>query len=211
MAQHPAPPSSPESTRFIEPVVRPIVKATDLGSVQVLKQGNLFLLTDPFGDVHADTRGLGLYEGDTRRLSCSILRVNGQRPVLLQASAGGNDHGTIQLTNPRIERNLADKVRPEDALASQKLGIGRHRLLTGTVLEERVQIVNYAEEAREVELELELAADAADIFEVRGWVRPARGRHLPIADRILKTSQSTISASSRACITAACAASPRLR
>ena len=72
MAQHQAPPSSPESapgaTRFIEPVVRPIVKATDLGSVQVLKQGNLFLLTDPFGDVHADTRGLGLYEGDTRRL-----------------------------------------------------------------------------------------------------------------------------------------------
>jgi hypothetical protein len=118
MAQHPAPPSSPEATRYIEPVVRPIVKATDLGSVQVLKQGNLYLLTDPFGDVHPDTRGLGLYEGDTRRLSCSILHVNGQRPVLLQASAGGNYHGAIQLTNPRIDRNLEDKVRPEDALAS---------------------------------------------------------------------------------------------
>jgi glycogen debranching enzyme len=194
MAQHQAPPSSPDpeltrgaqpesATRFIEPVVRPIVKATDLGSVQVLKEGNLFLLTDPFGDVHADTRGLGLYEGDTRRLSCSILRVNGQRPVLLQASAGGNYHGTIQLTNPRIERNIADKVRPEDALASQKLGIGRHRLITGAVLEERVEVVNYAEEPREVELGLELAADAADIFEVRGWVRPARGRQLPIAIR----------------------------
>src|SRR6187431_2284892 len=173
MAQHPAPPSSPEATRFVEPVVRPITKATDLGSVQVLKQGNLYLLTDPFGDVHPDTRGLGLYEGDTRRLSCSILRVNGQRPVLLQASAGGNFHGTIQLTNPRIDRNLEDKVRPEDALASQKLGIGRHRLLDGSVLEERVEVVH----------DLELAADAADIFEVRGWVRPARGRHLPIAVR----------------------------
>ncbi|HKF85319.1 MAG TPA: glycogen debranching N-terminal domain-containing protein, partial [Candidatus Limnocylindrales bacterium] len=183
MAQRPALPSTPEATRFVEPVVRPIVKATDLGSVQVLKQGNLFLLTDPFGDVHPDTRGLGLYEGDTRRLSCSILRINGQRPVLLQASAGGNYHGTIQLTNPRIERNLADKVRPEDALASQKVGIGRQRLLTGSVLEERVQVVNYAEEPREVELELELAADAADIFEVRGWVRAARGRHLPVALR----------------------------
>jgi glycogen debranching enzyme len=183
MAQLPAPPSTPEATRFVEPVVRPIVKATDLGSVQVLKQGNLFLLTDPFGDVHPDTRGLGLYEGDTRRLSCSILRVNGQRPVLLQASAGGNYHGSIQLTNPRSERNLEDKVRPEDALASQKLGIGRHRLLTGAVLEERVSIVNYAEEAVEVEVELELAADAADIFEVRGWSRAERGRQLPIALR----------------------------
>lgn len=186
---HPAPPSSPESlvkdpaTRFVEPVVRPIVKATDLGSVQVLKQGNLYLLTDPFGDVHPDSRGLGLYEGDTRRLSCSILRVNGERPVLLQASAGGNYHGTIQLTNPRIERNIEDKVRPEDAIASQKLGIGRHRLLTGRVLEERVTVVNYAEETHPVDIELELAADAADIFEVRGWQRPERGRHLPVALR----------------------------
>lgn len=181
MAQTPVPPFDPEQTRLIEPVVRPIVKATDLGSVQVLKQGNLYLLTDPFGDVHPDSRGLGLYEGDTRRLSCLILRVNGLRPVLLQASAGGNWHGAIQMTNPRIERNLQDKVRPEDALASQKLGIGRGRTLTGRVLEERVRVVNYAEEPVPVEMELELAADAADIFEVRGWTRPERGRQLAVA------------------------------
>ena len=94
MAQTPAPPFDPERTDFVEPVVRPIVKATDLGSVQVLKQGNLYLLTDLFGDVHPDSRGLGLYDGDTRRLSCEILRVNGLRPVLLQATAGGNWRGT---------------------------------------------------------------------------------------------------------------------
>ena len=181
MAQTPAPTSRPEATRFVEPVVRPIVQATDLGSVQVLKQGNLFLLTDPFGDVHADTRGLGLYEGDTRRLSCSILRIDGMRPVLLQASAGGNYQGTIQLTNPRLDHGTGEEVRPEEALASQKLGIGRHRLLTDDVLEERVAVVNYAEDPHEVELELELAADAADIFEVRGWSREKRGRQLPIA------------------------------
>jgi glycogen debranching enzyme len=183
MAQIPAPPFDPERTEFLEPIVRPIVKATDLGSVQVLKQGNLYLLTDPFGDVHPDSRGLGLYEGDTRRLSCEILRVNGQRPVLLQASAGGNWRGTIQMTNPRIERNLQDKMRPEEALASQKLGIGRTRTLTGTVLEEHVRVVNYAEAPEEVVIELELAADAADIFEVRGWSRAERGRQLPVAMR----------------------------
>ena len=171
------------ATRFFDPVVRPVVKATDLGSVQVLKQGNLYLLSDPFGDVHPDSRGLGLYDSDTRRLSCSILRVNGERPVLLQASAGGNYHGAIQLTNPRLERNVADKMRPEDALASQKLGIGRKRLLAGGMLEERVRITNYAEVDEQVELTLELAADAADIFEVRGWTRVQRGRQLPIAAR----------------------------
>ena len=182
MAVKPAPSPGPE-TRFLEPVVRPIVKATDLGSVQVLKQANQYLLTDQFGDVHPDARGLGLYVGDTRRLSCSILRVGGQRPVLLQGSAGGNYHGAIQLTNPRIDRNPQDKVRPEQALETQKLGIGRHRTLTGEVLEERVRIVNYAEADEDVTLELELAADAADIFEVRGWTRPERGRQLPVALR----------------------------
>ena len=135
--------------------------------------------------------GLGLYDGDTRRLSASILRVNGERPVLLQASAGGNYHGAIQLTNPRLERNVADKVRPEDALASQKLGIGRKRVIAGGMLEERVRIVNYAEVDEQVEVTLELAADAADIFEVRGWTRvrarppaadrhPARPGHVPL-------------------------------
>src|SRR6188508_3343358 len=120
-----APPYDPEQVRYVEPVVRPIVHATDLGSVQVLKQGNLYLLTDPLGDVHPDSRGLGLYDCDTRRLSSAIVRVNGLRPVLLQASAGGNWRGTIQMTNPRIERDPRDKMRPppDDALASQKLGI----------------------------------------------------------------------------------------
>ena len=128
MAQSPAPPFDPEHTEFIEPVVRPIVKATDLGSVQVLKQGNLYLLTDPFGDVHPDSRGLGLYEGDTRRLSCEILRVNGLRPVLLQASAGGNWRGTIQMTNPRIERNLHDGVQQQLVAIGIDLGLATNHL-----------------------------------------------------------------------------------
>jgi hypothetical protein len=180
MAAKQAPSPGPE-TRFLEPVVRPIVKATDLGNVQVLKQANLYLLTDQFGDVHPDARGLGLYQGDTRRLSCSILRVGGQRPVLLQASAGGTT--TARSTTNGAWSNPRDKVRPEEALETQKLGIGRQRTLAGDVLEERVRIVNYAEAEEDVSVELELAADAADIFEVRGWTRAERGRHLPIAMR----------------------------
>ena len=74
--------------QFFEPRVVPIVKATDLGSVQVLKHGNLFLLTDQFGDIHSDSRGLGLYRDDTRLLSCSVLRIGEARPVVLQGSTG---------------------------------------------------------------------------------------------------------------------------
>ncbi|HTG40596.1 MAG TPA: glycogen debranching N-terminal domain-containing protein, partial [Methylomirabilota bacterium] len=77
-----------DGVRFFEPRDSRIEKATDLGSVQVLKHGNLFMLTDQFGDIHADSRGLGLYRDDNRLLSCSVLRVGGARPVALQGSTG---------------------------------------------------------------------------------------------------------------------------
>ena len=165
---------------MIEPRIVPIEKATDLGSVQVLKHGNLFLLTDQFGDIHSDSRGLGLYRDDARLLSCSVLRVGGARPVVLQGSTGANYRGVIQLTNPTLDRNPNDKIRPGHSLMGRKLGITRERLLTGVALEERVRIVNFAEHDESVELALELADDAADIFEVRGFPRD-RGTQRPIA------------------------------
>jgi glycogen debranching enzyme len=179
----PAPPATdgPAGTRFFAPGTEPIVRATDLGSVQVLKHENLFMLTDPFGDIHPDSRGLGLYLGDTRLVSCEVLRVGGARPVLLQGSAGGNFRGTIHLTNPSIDRNPASKRGDGSKLAGRTLGVSRARLLAGEALEERLRIVNHSEEAEVVEVELELANDSADIFEVRGYPREARGTVQPVA------------------------------
>src|SRR5438477_12227043 len=74
-----------------------IVPATDLGGVGVLKHGNLYLLSDPFGDIHPDSRGLGLYDLDTRVLSCAVLRVNGVRPTLLRGQVAANHISSIQL------------------------------------------------------------------------------------------------------------------
>ena len=166
---------------YVEPQPAPIPQATDLGSVQVLKHERLFLLTDPFGDIHLDSRGLGLYFGDTRLLSAALLRVGGRRPVLLQGSMGGNYRGTVHLTNPRLERDPRTKIDPGHALDSQKLGIVRDRLLSGAAFEERVDIVNHSEQEQDFDVELALGADAADIFEVRGYPRERRGKALPIA------------------------------
>ena len=171
----------PPAIRWFEPRVVPIARATDLGSVQTIKHGNLFLLTDPFGDIHVDSRGLGLYDRDTRLLSCSQVRVGGVRPVLLQGTPGGNYRGTIQLTNPSIDRNIEDKVHPLDDLAGRKLGIARDRVLSLHGLEERLTVVNYAERPKIFDIEVELGIDGADIFEVRGRQREARGTLLPAA------------------------------
>jgi glycogen debranching enzyme len=181
-AESAARPASVVEPAWFAPDAVPITRATDLGSVQVLKHENLFLLTDPFGDIHPDSRGLGLYLGDTRILSCEVLRVGGARPVLLQGSAGGNFEGTIHLTNPSIDRNPASKRGQESLeLAGRSLGISRERQLGGEALVERLAIVNHSELRENVDVELELADDSADIFEVRGYPRPARGDVLPIA------------------------------
>ena len=174
-------PDPGDDVRFLPGGALPIVKATDLGSVQVLKHGNRYLLTDAFGDIHPDARGLGLYHGDTRVLACSVLRVGGVRPVLLQTSVGGNFRGGIQMTNPSADRNPDAKVHPAARLTGRTIGISRDRLIGADGVSERLRIVNHDGEPAVVPIDLELGVDGADIFEVRGYPRSARGRVLPVA------------------------------
>ncbi len=156
-----------------------IVPATDLGSVEVAKRGNLYLLTDPRGDIRVDGRGLGLYDLDTRILSTSILRLNGVQPTLLRGPRQDDGADTIQLTNPELRRNPDDKRAAASSLAHRELSLTRARRIDGG-LRERLTIVNYAANVEELELDLGLGVDMADIFEVRGYPRPARGTLRPI-------------------------------
>ena len=156
-----------------------IVPATDLGGVGVLKHGNLYFLSDPFGDIHPDSRGLGLYDLDTRVLSCAILRINGQRPTLLRAQSASSHLSTIQLTNPEIRKDPGAKRSTTDTLAMRAISVMRRRWISGG-LAERITVTNYSSNQQQVTLDMELDADAADIFEVRGRVRPHRGTYRPI-------------------------------
>ena len=158
---------------------RPIVRATDLGSAQVLKHGDLFLLSDAFGDIHPDSRGLGLYDGDTRVLSCSVLRVVGERPVVLHSDPGGSWHGTVIATNAELRKDPGDKMGTAAAIARQTISIGRERTLSDAY-HERLEIQNHGPVMFDLVVELDLDMDAADIFEVRGHARDHRGELLPI-------------------------------
>ena len=156
-----------------------ILAATDLGNVEVAKHGNLYLLTDPRGDVRIDGRGLGLYELDTRVLSTSTLRLNGVPLTLLRGPYLRDGLDTIQLTNPELRRNPEDKHAPPSHLRNRELSVTRTRRLHGE-LSEQVTVVNYSPTVEALELQLGLGVDMADIFEVRGYARPTRGRLLPI-------------------------------
>ncbi|MBX3028686.1 MAG: amylo-alpha-1,6-glucosidase [Chloroflexi bacterium] len=151
-----------------------VQRATDLTGTLILKHDHLFLLSDPFGDVRSDQRGLGLYLGDTRMLSRYQLRIDGQRPVVLRTGGGASYRNTIQMTNPDLVRNPLEKSDPVAVLQRQSLGIIRERLITDA-FEERIRVHNYTLHPERCRLTLGLDADFADIFEVRGVARQARG------------------------------------
>jgi len=165
-------------TRLMAPRPRPIVEVVDLGGVQVVKHGNLFLLSDAGGDVEPDGRGLGLYDGDTRILSMARLRIGGQRPVVLASDPGGAWEGVVRATNPELRVRPADKHGGR-VIERRTLAITRERWITDAY-NERVTIANHTPSTEAISLELGLDVDMADVFEVRGYERAARGELLPI-------------------------------
>ncbi len=141
----------------------------------MLKHGALSLLADPFGDIHPDSRGLGLYHGDTRVLSTLALRLDGLRSTLLESDKGGADVGVVQLTNPQLRGGPQAGASDAPPLPTQSLGIRRERQLGADGLIERITVTNYTLGRQSVTAELLLDADGADIFEVRGYERTGRG------------------------------------
>jgi glycogen debranching enzyme len=140
----------------------------------VLKQDETFGLFNEFGDI--DTRARqdeGLYHQGTRYLSMLALSLAGGRPLLLSAGAR-RDNLLIaaDLTNPDLYVN-GRVVVPRGSIH-----IFRAKLVWQGVCYERIHVRNFSLEPIEVALGLDYAADYADIFEVRGQQREARGTAL---------------------------------
>ena len=156
----------------------PILRATDLTGVHVLKHENLFMLSSAHGDIRPDGRGLGLYASDTRVLSTYDLLLNGVHPVVLRAGPAANFQGTTQLTNPDL---FADPARDLDGseivLRRQSLGVVREHVIANGY-REKITFTNYTTGPERARVTLALDADYADIFELRGVVRARRGERL---------------------------------
>jgi len=147
---------------------------TDLASkVLATKEGDTFLYSDIEGNL--DDRkefGLGLYHRDTRFLSHYRMKLSGRDPVLLSSSSERGYMSAVDLTNP----DLYD----DDHLAvpQQTLNVRRVRVIAGRV-HERIRVKNYNAAPVHLTVSLSMAADFADIFEVRGLRRDRRGHFRP--------------------------------
>jgi glycogen debranching enzyme len=148
---------------------------------RVLKHGDTFGVFDRHGDIfqadadgHGDLTQQGLYHEGTRFLSYWELRLNGQRPLLLSSMIKrDNSLLVVDMTTPDLYRG-GNLIIPKGSVH-----LFRSVVLWGQARYEHLRLVNYGEQAVDLKVELLLAADYRDIFEVRGVQRGQRGTLLP--------------------------------
>jgi len=142
----------------------------------VLKDGDLFLVTEPDGRVPSDAEhGLGLYYHDCRYLCTYELLLEDTLPVGLGAGAAAGYRGSIQLTNPEL--------RPPDCadVPRDTLGIEWDRTLDGhgLALHDEIRVRNCGHTPVRLRVELRFAAAFEDVFQIRGLLGEQLGRQEP--------------------------------
>lgn len=141
---------------------------------RVLKNGETFAVFDHYGDIQPSGMGeQGIFHEGTRFLSRLEFHLYGERPMLLNSTVKeDNALLTVDLSNPALLHG--GKV----AVQSGALHIFRGKLLWNGSCCSHIRFTNYSSEPITVSFSLNVDADFADIFEVRGMKRARRGRRL---------------------------------
>ncbi len=138
---------------------------------RTLKHGDTFAVFDHRGDVGGEPgNSEGLYHRDTRILSQFQLLLEEARPLLLSSTTqDDNAVFSADLSNPDLFTNGTIALRRE------RLHLQRLKFVWNGACYERLLVRNYSEQPLHVRLAFRFAADFADLFEVRGERRTARG------------------------------------
>lgn len=137
----------------------------------VIKDEDLFLLTDMQGNINPDSEK-GLYTQDTRVLDTYVLCLNNEPLSLLQSSCERGYVSTIRLTNMEEVNDGEVKVQRES------VEVLREQIVHKGVFYERVTVYNYSREMLPVALSISIGSRFSDLFEARGSKRVARGHDL---------------------------------
>ncbi|HEX2056467.1 MAG TPA: glycogen debranching N-terminal domain-containing protein, partial [Nitrospiraceae bacterium] len=145
----------------------------------VLKSGNLFMFTDANGTLPlTEKHGFGLYYQDCRVLNGFEMRLGGQAPVCVSASAPTGSTVELAFTNPRIH-GLDGRVIP-----GQHLAIQCHRFIEGDppAVHERMVFHNLAHHDIEFTVSLRFRPSFDDVLAVRGFPQDLGNLYDPIWD-----------------------------
>lgn len=131
---------------------------------EVLNYSNTFAVFDRSGNIHPKGKMIqGIYHQGTRFINRLLLKINGERPVILSgAIKEGNSTYCADLTNPFIEKcNIEEN----------SVHIQRHQFVREGAFYEEIKILQYEPEHCSFNLELSFNGDFKDIFEIRGIKR----------------------------------------
>jgi glycogen debranching enzyme len=136
-----------------------------------LKHGDTFAVFDHRGDVGAEPGSSeGLYHRDTRILSQFKLLLEDARPLLLSSmTQDDNAVFSADLSNPDL------LVNGQIVLRHEQIHLQRLKFVWDGACYERLLIRNFSDRAWRLRVALQFGADFADLFEVRGERRTARG------------------------------------
>jgi glycogen debranching enzyme len=153
---------------------------------RILKKGDGFAVIDPKGDFLSGFGSSdGFYFQDTRYISHYELLVGSVRPILLSSTLTDDNSMVIaDLANPDLFAG------PKLALHHDSIHIHRSKFLSDGMCHERIIIRNYTDQPVTLPVEFRFLSDFADIFEVRGAVRPRRGTML---DSVMDGNSATLS------------------
>jgi glycogen debranching enzyme len=141
---------------------------------RVLKYGSTFAVFDRLGDIQSSGLGeQGIFCDGTRHVSELIVRLWKERPLLLSSTIEPNNFlFTADLANLDVSRGSSV------AIHRGTLHVLRSKFLWRNTVYEELTFVNYGMGPLIVPMSVHVAADFADIFEVRGMHRARTGRQL---------------------------------
>lgn len=142
---------------------------------RVIKEDDLFLMTDPMGNIPPKSDGVyGLFSKDMRFLSRLEVIVENVEMLLLSSHAAENYIGTIRLTNK--EKREDGNIR----VWRESIAMERKRFISRGVLYETVSFQNHNAHPVELDVKIKVAADFKDMFVVRGFFPLKEGCHDPV-------------------------------
>jgi glycogen debranching enzyme len=155
----------------VELMGAPPIPAEARAELLVIKHGAGFLCARPDGDIRPKAAsGEGLYAEDTRHLSELRVSLGDASPVLLSHSIESGYRAVVDATNPAIADATGASV-PQETINLRRTLLISDRLYCDIALR------SFHSAPVTVPLTVHLAADFADVFEIRGVRRrPSRGR-----------------------------------
>jgi glycogen debranching enzyme len=161
-------------------------KTPSIAGALVLKDGDLFFVSEPNGDVPLDhLHATGLYYHDCRFLDGYELRVAGHRLETLVSTAGRGYQSLVELTNPELLAPDGRVIAPLEIM-----GVKWTRTLdcSHLALHDTISLRNFGHEPLTLPLSLGFSARFQDVFQVRSLDQEPIGTLLPpqAADRRLR-------------------------